>query len=67
MNKYLTIIFLIYFSIIFSQNDVIDIANFYEPVIEHNHITFDPNYSTSFLINTYNPNNTDDIEFYDIK
>ena len=67
MNKYLTIIFLIYFSIIFSQNDVIDIANFYEPVTQHNHITLDPNYSTSFLINTYNPNNTDDIELYDIK
>ena len=67
MNKYLTITFLIYYSIIFSQNNDIDISNFYEPVIDYNHITLDPNYSTSFLINTYNPNNIDDINLYDIK
>ena len=67
MNKYLTITFLIYFSIIFSQNNDIDISNFYEPVIDYNHITLDPNYSTSFLINTYNPNDIDDINLYDIK
>ena len=67
MNKYLTITFLIYYSIIFSQNNDIDISNFYEPVIDYNHITLDPNYSTSFLINTYNPNDIDDINLYDIK
>ena len=67
MNKYLTITFLIYYSIIFSQNNDINISNFYEPVIDYNHITLDPNYSTSFLINTYNPNNIDDINLYDIK
>ena len=69
MNRFILNIFLIVFlfSISNSQNAELDISNFYEPTFDYNYFTFDPNYSTSFLINTYNPNNLDDINLYDIK
>ena len=69
MNRFILNIFLIFFllSISNSQNTELDISNFYEPTFDYNYFTFDPNYSTSFLINTYNPNNLDDINLYDIK
>ena len=65
MNKYIVNIFLT-LSTLMAQNERIDISNFYEPTYGYNFFTFDPSYSTSFVTNIYNPNNLDDIKFYDI-
>ena len=68
MNKYFLNIFLFYFLISISliQNQEIDITNFYEPTFDYNYFVFDPSYNTSFALNSYNPNNIEDISFYDI-
>ncbi len=68
MNKYFLNIFLFCFliSISITKNHEIDIANFYEPTFDYNYFVFDPSYNTSFAINSYNPNNLEDINFYDI-
>ena len=68
MNKYLLNILLICFltSISLMQNEEIEIANFYESTLEYNYFVFDPSYATSFALNSYNPNNLEDISLFDV-
>ena len=68
MNKYLLNILLICFltSISLMQNKEIEIANFYESTLEYNYFVFDPSYATSFALNSYNPNNLEDISLFDV-